>query len=402
MTPSSAPHDRVNRHTARARLERVFWTAIGIAGVVFGVLLYPGTAGIQGQSPQLIDWFAQFLVFVAVVMPVLLGVFTWFVPRQVMRAFAGGTVMLFLASMALFPYAMMNDHLLDHQVPWFQGIHALHAMIAGVVWQNRLVWLYAIAQGPIIGWAQLMVRPDSGRASLLDAVGSSEFAVILLAATIAVMKAADRQDRASELAREQASRGAATRTREREETRINAMVHDDIMSVLLTASRENPPATLPDQARVALSSIATLEIEDAAAREYDTEEFLAAVQEVVYALSPDTELEQEAVAATSVPADVVSAITDALAEALRNSIRHAGPNGSTVHRTVTAAAEPHGVTVAVTDNGRGFNPRQVASRRLGIRLSIVDRMELVDGGSASVRSRPGGGTTVVLTWVRPS
>lgn len=402
MTHSDVPLDRVSKNTARARLERVFWIAIGTAGVVYGILLYPGTAGIQGQSPQLMSWFAIFLVVVAVVMPILLGIFTWFVPRETMRAIAGGTVIVFLASMALFPYAMLDEHLLDHQVPWFQGIHALHAMIAGVVWQNRLVWIYAIAQGPIIGWAQLMVRPDSGRASLLDAVGSTEFAVILLAATIAVMKAADRQDRASELARQQASRGAATRTREREETRINAMVHDDIMSVLLTASRENPPATLPDQARVALASIATLEVHDAAAREYDEEEFLSAVQEVVYALSPETEVERDQVVPSNVPADVVSAITDALAEALRNSIRHASANGTPVQRAVTAAVEPEGVTVAVSDNGRGFNPRQVASRRLGIRLSIVDRMELVDGGRATVQSRPGGGTSIVLSWVRPS
>src|SRR5690606_19953146 len=162
-----------SRQTARARLERVFWLAVGIAGVVYGILLYPGKAGIAGQSPQLIGWFAIFLVFVAVLMPVLLGIFTWFLPRQLMRALAGGTVIVFLACMALFPYAMLDQHLEDNHVPWFQGIHALHAMIAGVVWQNRTVWLYAIAQGPIIGWAQLMVRPDSGRASLLDAVGST-------------------------------------------------------------------------------------------------------------------------------------------------------------------------------------------------------------------------------------
>ena len=401
MTEAESPIDRVSRHTARARLERLLFLAVGVAGLVYGLLLYPGSGGIKGQSPQLEPTYAWFLVIVSLVLPVMLGVLVWVLPRQWMRAIAGTTCLVFAVAMVLFPFALTGDYLADDQVPWFQGIHALHAMIAAIVWQGRFVWIYAIAQGPIIGWVQLMVREDSQRAAFLDAIGSTEFAVILMGAAVAVVGAADRQDRASERARAQAARGAATRTREREETRINAMVHDDIMSVLLTASRENPPASLADQARVALQSIATLDDRDAASREYDADEFYGTLRDIVLGLAPDAKLSRETWADTTIPADVVSAVSDALGEALRNSIRHADPAGEGIEREVTVDIEAHAVTVAVRDTGKGFNPRAVASRRLGIRLSIVDRMALVPGGRGEVRSRPGAGAVVILTWVRP-
>jgi two-component sensor histidine kinase len=398
---ADAPIDRVSRHTARARLERLLFLAVAVAGVVYGALLFPGPGGIQAQAPQLEPLYAWFLVFVAILMPVVLGALTWILPRQWMRAIAGATCLVFAGAMVLFPFALTGDYLANDQVPWFQGIHALHAMIAAIVWQGRFVWVYAIVQGPIIGWVQLMVRPDSGRAAFLDAVGSTEFAVILMGAAVAVVGAADRQDRASERARAQAARGAATRTREREETRINAMVHDDIMSVLLTASRENPPASLADQARVALHSIATLDDRDAASREYDADEFFGTVQDIVLGIAPDAALSRETWAQAMIPAEVVSAMSDALGEALRNSVRHADPGNEGVAREVTVDIEADAVTVAVRDTGKGFNPRAVAQRRLGIRLSIVDRMALVPGGRGEVRSRPGSGTVVILTWVRP-
>ncbi len=54
-----------------------------------------------------------------------------------------------------------------------------------------------------------------------------------------------------------------------------------------------------------------------------------------------------------------------------------------------------GLTVTVRDSGIGFDPGRVGPDRLGISRSIVERMEDC-GGTASVRSVPGRGTTVTL------
>lgn len=402
MMAALTPVDRVSEDTARARLERLLYSSVGLAALIYGGVLYPGSGGISGQTPQLEVWYAAALVGVAIMMPVALGVLTWVLPRRTVRRLAGSTALLFLFGMMAFPWGLSTPTLADNAIPWYQGIHALHGMIAAIAWQRRGVWLYGLSQGVAIGVVQQMVRDDAAKAAFLDGVGSLVFIIILMAATMGVMGAADRLDHASALARAQAARTAATRTREREETRINAMVHDDIMSVLLTASRENPPESLGDQARIAIASIASLETRDASSRVYSNRETAVALLDVIQRVAPSTEVARHEAGDVDVPADVVTALCDALAEALRNSVRHAGLDGGDVPRHVTIAADDRGLVVTMQDDGKGFNTRTVQSRRLGIRLSIIERMSMVEGGSGDVASRVGEGTTVTLTWVRPS
>jgi signal transduction histidine kinase len=394
--------DRVSEDTARARLERLLYSSVGLAALIYAGVLYPGSSGISVQTPQLERWYGVGLITVAIIMPAALGVLTWIMSRRAVRRLAGATALLFLAGMMTFPWGLSTPTLLDNATPWYQGIHALHGMIAAIAWQRRSIWVYGLSHGVVIGVVQQAVRDDEGKAAFLDGAGSLVFVLILMAATLGVMGAADRLDHASELARAQAARTAAGRTREREETRINAMVHDDIMSVLLTAARENPPDSLRDQARVAIASIWSLETRDASSRVYSNKETAQALVDVVERVAPRTDVVHQVAGDVSVPADVVTALCDALAEALRNSVRHAGLDGKDVPRHVTIAADDRGLVVTMQDEGKGFNTRAVQSRRLGISLSIIERMSMVEGGSGDVASRLGEGTTVTLTWVRPS
>jgi signal transduction histidine kinase len=57
---------------------------------------------------------------------------------------------------------------------------------------------------------------------------------------------------------------------------------------------------------------------------------------------------------------------------------------------------PGQVVVHVRDRGRGFDVEQIADDRMGVRESILARVER-HGGTASVDSVPGGGTKVELT-----
>ncbi len=402
MNGELAPVDRVSEDTARARLERLLYSSVGLAALIYAAVLYAGSGGIAMQTPQLEAWYGAGLIAVAIIVPVALGMLTWVLSRQWVRRLAGVTAMLFLFGMMAFPWGLSTPTLTGNSVPWYQGIHALHGVIAAIAWNRRSVWLYGLSQGVVIGVVQQAVRENAAKAAFLDGAGSLVFIMILMAATMGVMGAADRLDHASEIAREQAARTAASRTREREETRINAMVHDDIMSVLLTASRQNPPASLGNQARVAIASIESLETRDASSRVYSDRETSAALLEVIQRFAPSTEVVHHEEGDIEVPADVVTALSDALAEALRNSVRHAGLDGNDVPRHVTIAADARGFVVTMQDHGKGFNTRAVQSRRLGIRLSIIERMSMVEGGSGNVASRMGEGTLVTLTWVKPS
>lgn len=101
-----------------------------------------------------------------------------------------------------------------------------------------------------------------------------------------------------------------------------------------------------------------------------------------------------------VPGPVVAAIAHATREALANVAAHAGTGRARVTVTMTPTAEPPGaprIQVTVRDEGAGFDPGGVGPARLGLRRSITERVEDW-GGSASVRSAPGQGTTVCLWW----
>lgn len=98
-----------------------------------------------------------------------------------------------------------------------------------------------------------------------------------------------------------------------------------------------------------------------------------------------------------VPAEVAAALRGAMAEALRNTARHAAAG------VVRVACERAGgrVVLRVDDDGRGFDPAAVPRHRWGLSGSVVGRMARI-GGAAEVRSRPGGPTSVVLTWPAPA
>ncbi len=63
--------------------------------------------------------------------------------------------------------------------------------------------------------------------------------------------------------------------------------------------------------------------------------------------------------------------------------------------TVDLEVADDAVEVFVRDRGRGFDLAAVPGDRLGVRNSIIDRMER-HGGAATVRSAPGDGTEVRL------
>jgi signal transduction histidine kinase len=86
----------------------------------------------------------------------------------------------------------------------------------------------------------------------------------------------------------------------------------------------------------------------------------------------------------------LAATLQAAREAMVNAAKHAG--GAIA---VYAEIEPTKVTVFVRDRGRGFDPAEVPADRLGVKESIVGRMER-HGGRAYVRSSPGFGTEIQL------
>ena len=170
-----------------------------------------------------------------------------------------------------------------------------------------------------------------------------------------------------------------------------------IFGVLLSATRDPAPAGLAVQARGALASVEELASSRVGSKPYAPEELIALLRATVSESAPDIEFTYGIDADEAVPREVAAALAEATAEAVRNSLLHAGEQ-ATLAATVTVG--PTGVNVTVEDDGVGFSPRDVPQRRLGLRVSILERMRSLPGGDARVRSQAGKGTRITLTWSR--
>ncbi|HSE08380.1 MAG TPA: PspC domain-containing protein [Nocardioidaceae bacterium] len=84
-------------------------------------------------------------------------------------------------------------------------------------------------------------------------------------------------------------------------------------------------------------------------------------------------------------------------EAMVNAAKHSGADKIDVYAETTSDV----VEVFVRDRGRGFEPDGVPEDRLGVRRSIIDRMQR-HGGAAKVRSASDEGTEVRLSMPLPS
>lgn len=90
--------------------------------------------------------------------------------------------------------------------------------------------------------------------------------------------------------------------------------------------------------------------------------------------------------------DARRAVLQAAREASVNAAKHSGADVVDIF----AEVDGDGVEVFVRDRGAGFDVESIPDDRLGVRRSIIARMER-HGGSAQIRSAPGEGTEVRLS-----
>lgn len=90
------------------------------------------------------------------------------------------------------------------------------------------------------------------------------------------------------------------------------------------------------------------------------------------------------------PNDIELALFRMAQEALQNIRRHAGR----CRVQVTLAREGSRVRLEVVDDGRGFDPQQIAAERFGL-AGMRERAALL-GGTIDIQSRPGCGTRIVI------
>lgn len=183
----------------------------------------------------------------------------------------------------------------------------------------------------------------------------------------------------------------AARAREAERSDIAAHLHDSVLQTLALIQQRSEPGS--DVARIARG------------QERELREWLfrsADGAPPAPRAAVDADLRAHATALEEVHAvrfEIVSvggsatapeAIVLAAREAMLNAARHAGGDV-----TVYIEAAPHRISIDITDRGPGLDAEQLPEGRMGVRESILGRMDRA-GGSAKIVPGPGGGTSVRL------
>ncbi|WP_198547365.1 ATP-binding protein [Streptomyces jeddahensis] len=194
------------------------------------------------------------------------------------------------------------------------------------------------------------------------------------------------------------------RIRAQERAEVAAHVHDSVLHTLTLIQRS---AENPGEVR----RLARAQERDLRAWLYKPEGYGKSAEDA--AEEPDTLAEAvrrnaaEVEDKHGVPIEVVvvgdcpldeklGAQMQAAREAMVNAAKYGGEGGAV---QVYAEVEDGTVFVSVRDRGPGFDLDSVPEDRMGVRESIIGRMQR-NGGTARLRAVPGGGTEVELTMER--
>lgn len=382
------------------RIFRVLVVSIGLGSLIFTVL---GLPGIIEQYPSLDPSYSLLLFVVYCGLPLALGALAYRLPVRTLRIGALVHAASTLVLIAAWVPAMVDDRLPGDRIPWLINVVTAAICVSALALRPLFAWLYLAIVAIECGIVRFIVY-GGGDASLAfqDSIMIALISGVLLSLLLLAARAGNEQDAVAIAAQDTAARVATVQTLESQRARFQAFMHDDVLATLHTASRGGPDADDLSRRSAAHALQKMDEFRDGRSARADFS--LVEFETLLRSVSTKSGVALEIVigpdaAELSVPVDTGDALAEALAEALRNSVRHADwPDNRPVRRHSLATLTASRIDIVVSDNGKGFIARRIGLDRLGIRVSILKRVNSQRGGYASVRSSKGGGTTVTLTW----
>lgn len=380
---------------ATERLRATLMTGLGVASLVYTAL---GLGAAGGQLERL-HVFGTVLYALCAALPPLAGLLALRGHRHTAVPLALTAVYCLLVLLAIVLWLpLMTAPQIPQPAPWPYSILTIPAAAAGLLWSPPAAWCYlgilSVATGllrhataPVLGWI----------VAVQDAVFAFTFAAVFLALIQGALAGGRELDRSAAVARAATAREARLSSEHRQRIRLDALVHDHVLAVLLAAGRGDPAVQdqVPASARTALELL-----HDSPAGPGDPVPAREAAARIRDAVPAGFEWHARVPEHLFLPPEAAAALVEATTEAVRNSCRHAGDAARRVH-VRGRSGEAAWLRVRIEDEGTGFEPAAVPSERLGLRVSVLERMSALPGGSASVRSAPGRGTVVDVCWQAP-
>ena len=283
--------------------------------------------------------------------------------------------------------------------PWIWWPLGIAAVAAGTTFRFGVGVIYLLSVTII--WPIFRISGYGGSAQLL--VGLQEtlhlfvFSSVLMAMVLALRWEAGKADAANQQANSSAVESARVDAADIERSRLDALVHDSVLTTLLVAANAENEQQRSLAAKSAVDAIARLKSarsEEAKSTQLTLASFFHALELRISESSPEFQVSLARLSDLPIPSAVAEALTEATLQAVDNSIKHAS---SATERAVRLKGQKSGLKIVVSDNGKGFRPSQVPRDRIGIASSIVARVANV-GGRVFINSSPGAGTNVVIEW----
>lgn len=398
---TSVPPSLPRRPISRPRMEVVASRSVAFFGLLFGAQTFPVMLGQVTQLQPAWFWGYNITILGGLLLSAIASI-----ARRFVRLVNIWIAAAYLVAIATWPLAVVDPSAVASGRPWLWFLCTVATAAAAIALSTWAATAYLVLAPSIYGIVRL--TPSGGGApwdlAALDAV----YAMLLGGAVLMIITllrgAAATVDDAQSTALARYSDAVRHHATEVERVQVDSIVHDSVLTTLISAARAYSPEAMELSATMASNAIGHLR--EAAAASPDDESLVSVDQlagriaAAAGALSAPFAVRVVDVGAGTVAAQVAEALYSASIQAMVNSLQHGGgPDGVERWLRITGSGA-EGLEIEIGDDGAGFDPDDVPAERLGLRLSIVERVANA-GGRAFVASRPGEGTVVTIVWPDP-
>lgn len=402
-------HERALRGTAALRrssraplsnrqVNSLIALGVAILGVVFGLQSIPLLSAHLDQLRPL--WLLSFgVVFTAslgaALVSALFGRFA--------RVTHGIVAVTVLAGIVTWPLGIASSEHETDPIHWLSFYLVAAVASAAVAFPRALAAAYLVVVPTT--YAALRIVLDSDGLHWARALLDSAFSLVLGAVVLVIISmlraASIAVDVAQEAALERYADAVRQHATEVERVRVDAIVHDSVLTTLLSAARastaeEKSLASLMASNAIGYLQQAALVVPGETIR-VPVSTVASRIETAVQAFDQSIEVRTRSIESSSLPSSVAEVLFSAAMQALVNSVQHAGSGPSVARWLVVRGLSPQGLEIEVGDTGAGFVPDEVAQERLGLRVSIIERVSQA-GGEVEIDSSPGDGTVVTVRW----
>jgi signal transduction histidine kinase len=388
------PHNPISR----PQIETIVSRSVAIFGILFGAQALPAALS---QLPQAQPAWA--IVFAVGIYGGIVGTLVASMAKRRVRGVNAYVSFAYLLALAAWPFVVSNPSVVSGERPWLWLLCTVATSTAAIAFPPWQATVYLIVTPVVYGFVR--TTPAGGAKGWDSALLDIAYAIILGGAVLILItllrQAAASVDLAQGNALDRYAHAVRQHATEVERVQVDSIVHDSVLTTLLSAARAYTPEAKELATRMARNAMGHLK--DAAAASPDDDatvtlnQLARRVADATSTLSAPFELRARSVESGTIPVQSAEAVYSAAMQAMVNSLQHAG-SGVEVRRWLVVDGGPgDSIRIGVGDNGAGFAVDTIPNERLGLRVSILERVANA-GGSVEIETGIGSGTVIWIHW----